>query len=136
LGLSDFIEKYIFPGGELLHVSEVAQHMAQAHLELVDVENLRPHYARTLWAWSDNLEERLDEAKNILARNENGRSDQILQAYRLYLAGCALGFERGWTSLYQMLAVRADHASDYPYTRSYMYNSPESTPGTQGWRCD
>jgi cyclopropane-fatty-acyl-phospholipid synthase len=125
LGLSDFIEKYIFPGGELLHVSEVAQHMAQANLELVDVENLRPHYARTLWAWSDNLENQLDKAKEILARHENGRATKVLQAYRLYLAGCAFGFERGWTSLHQMLAVKAGPATDYPFTRDYMYKQRE-----------
>jgi cyclopropane-fatty-acyl-phospholipid synthase len=121
LGLGEFIEKYIFPGGELLHVSEVAAHMGQAQLELLDVENLRPHYAKTLWAWSDKLERQLAQAQHILARQHNGRSDQVLQAYRLYLAGCALGFERGWTSLYQMLAMRSSDASDYPFTRSYMY---------------
>lgn len=130
LGLGDFIEKYIFPGGELLHVSEVAKHMGQAQLELLDVENLRPHYARTLWAWSDNLESQLHEARHILARNNNGRAEQVLQAYRLYLAGCALGFERGWTSLYQMLAMRTSSASDYPYTRSYMYGQSIAGPGT------
>lgn len=130
LGLGDFIEKYIFPGGELLHVSEVAKHMGQAQLELLDVENLRPHYARTLWAWSDNLESQLHEARHILARNNNGRAEQVLQAYRLYLAGCALGFERGWTSLYQMLAMRTSSASDYPYTRSYMYSESIAGPCT------
>lgn len=130
LGLGDFIEKYIFPGGELLHVSEVAKHMGQAQLELLDVENLRPHYARTLWAWSDNLESQLHEARHILARNNNGRAEQVLQAYRLYLAGCALGFERGWTSLYQMLAMRTSSSSDYPYTRSYMYSESIAGPCT------
>src|SRR5205814_7341777 len=59
-GMGDFIEKYIFPGGELLHVSHVVRDMAMAGLEMVDVENLRPHYARTLWSWSDALESRLD----------------------------------------------------------------------------
>ncbi|KAB2896345.1 MAG: methyltransferase domain-containing protein, partial [Burkholderiaceae bacterium] len=62
-GMGDFIEKYIFPGGELLHVSTVLHDMARAGLEMVDTENLRPHYARTLWAWSDALEARLPEAE-------------------------------------------------------------------------
>lgn len=128
LGLGEFIEKYIFPGGELLHVSEVTQHMGQAQLELLDVENLRPHYAKTLWAWSDNLECQLPQAQQILARSHSGRSDQVLQAYRLYLAGCALGFERGWTSLYQMLATRTSETSNYPFTRSYMYNTQAALP--------
>ncbi|MEO7337303.1 MAG: class I SAM-dependent methyltransferase, partial [Caldimonas sp.] len=61
-GLGDFIERYIFPGGELLHVSAVLQTMGEAALEPLDVENLRPHYGRTLWAWSDGLESRLDQA--------------------------------------------------------------------------
>ena len=129
LGLGEFIEKYIFPGGELLHVSEVAQYMGQAQLELVDAENLRPHYAKTLWAWSDQLESRLDEAKEILTRHHQDRSENILQAYRLYLSGCALGFERGWTSLYQMLAMRAGAEPGYPYTRSYMYTPQAVAPG-------
>ncbi len=43
--MGDFIEKYIFPGGELLHISHVLKDLAVAGLEMVDVENLRPHYA-------------------------------------------------------------------------------------------
>ncbi|HEY8047836.1 MAG TPA: cyclopropane-fatty-acyl-phospholipid synthase family protein, partial [Ramlibacter sp.] len=46
-GMGDFIEKYIFPGGELLHVSHVLRELAVSGLEMLDVENLRPHYART-----------------------------------------------------------------------------------------
>ena len=45
-GLGDFIERYIFPGGELLHVSHVLEVMSESGLEAVDVENLRPHYAQ------------------------------------------------------------------------------------------
>jgi cyclopropane-fatty-acyl-phospholipid synthase len=47
-GMGEFIEKYIFPGGELLHVSHVLRDLSAAGLEMVDTENLRPHYARTL----------------------------------------------------------------------------------------
>ena len=54
-GLSSFIERYIFPGGELLPAWAVMQHQADAGLEVVDVENLRTHYARPLGAWSDRL---------------------------------------------------------------------------------
>ena len=61
-GIGEFIERYIFPGGELLHVSHVLREMAEAGLEALDIENLRPHYARTLWAWSDALESRLSRA--------------------------------------------------------------------------
>ena len=108
-GMGDFIEKYIFPGGELLHVSRVLHEMAGAGLEMVDTENLRPHYAKTLWAWSDALEARLGEAGQVLAVTaKNGNAEKILRAYRLYLAGSAMSFEQNWISLHQMLATRPD----------------------------
>ncbi|GAB3478325.1 class I SAM-dependent methyltransferase [Polaromonas eurypsychrophila] len=136
-GMGNFIEKYIFPGGELLHVSDVLTHLARSGLEMVDTENLRPHYARTLWDWSDALEARLDEAQQVLAApGVNARAEKILRAYRLYLAGSAMCFEQGWISLHQMLAARpaeamADEAiqgaqSAYPFRREYMYNTPDS----------
>ena len=131
-GMGDFIERYIFPGGELLHVSIVQRDMALAGLEMVDTENLRPHYAKTLWAWSDALEARLGEASRIL-NDQYGedKGGKALRAYRLYLAGSAMGFERGWIALHQMLAARPDGdlqtgtmsgaQSVYPFTRDYMY---------------
>lgn len=131
-GMGEFIGKYIFPGGELLHISHVLREMAEAGLEMVDTENLRPHYARTLWAWSDGLEARLDEAREVLASTLDAQAgDRALRAYRLYLAGCAMGFEQGWTSLHQILATRPDgdlHTgalrgaqSSYPFKRDYVY---------------
>ncbi|HET9821493.1 MAG TPA: class I SAM-dependent methyltransferase [Burkholderiaceae bacterium] len=123
-GIGDFVERYIFPGGELLHVSHVLAVMADAGWEPVDIENLRPHYARTLWAWSDGLEAHLDEALRVT-------SERVVRAYRLYLAGSGMAFERGWMSLHQVLAARpsGDVAqgplrgaqSEYPFTRDYMY---------------
>ncbi|MCW5223159.1 methyltransferase domain-containing protein [Verminephrobacter aporrectodeae subsp. tuberculatae] len=142
-GLGHFIERYIFPGGELLHASAVLHDMARAGLEMVDTENLRPHYARTLWAWSDALEARLPAARAALdAQAGAACGDKVLRAYRLYLAGCALGFERGWIALHQMLAAKPDGQrstgalpgaqSDYPFTRDYIYtggaNAPRKNP--------
>ena len=131
-GMGDFIEKYIFPGGELLHVSQVLRDMSIAGLEMVDAENLRPHYARTLWDWSDALEARLEQALRVLESSTNPtEAGKILRAYRLYLAGCAMSFERGWISLHQLLAVRpAEDLRDvgmkgaqsvYPFNRQYIY---------------
>jgi cyclopropane-fatty-acyl-phospholipid synthase len=131
-GMGEFIEKYIFPGGELLHVSHVLRDLAISGLEMVDVENLRPHYARTLWAWSDALEARLDEAQRVLAETGNAPdAAKVLRAYRLYLAGCAMTFEQGWIALHQVLATRPDgdmHTGSlrggqslYPFNREYMY---------------
>lgn len=131
-GMGDFIEKYIFPGGELLHVSRVLREMARSGLEMVDTESLRPHYGRTLWAWSDALESRLDAAREVLrATSGNKNAERILRAYRLYLAGSAMCFEHGWIALHQMLATRPDGQlegtalrgaqSDYPFQRDYIY---------------
>ena len=123
-GLGDFMERYIFPGGELLHVSHVLAATGAAGLEAVDIENLRPHYAKTLWAWSDALEAQLAAAKALT-------SDTVVRAYRLYLAGSAMSFERAWISLYQMLSARRSGdietgpmrgaQSAYPFNRGYMY---------------
>src|SRR5262245_9298296 len=123
-GIGDFIERYIFPGGELLHLSHVLREMADGGLEALDVENLRPHYARTLWAWSDGLESRLAHAAGVAG-------EKVVRAYRLYLAGSAMSFERGWLSLHQMLAARPSGDVDdgpmrgaqsvFPFQRSYMY---------------
>lgn len=127
-GMGEFIEKYIFPGGELTHISVVMQAMTNGGLEEVDVENLRPHYARTLWAWSDALEARLPEAAQVLSGEQGARS---LRAYRLYLAGCAMAFEHGWIALHQILGQtpavgrpdELDNPPDlsYPWRRDYMY---------------
>ena len=134
-GMGDFIEKYIFPGGELLHVSHLLRETASAGLEMLDTENLRPHYARTLWAWSDALEGQLDAARAALASDsDQSHPERVLRAYRLYLAGSAMSFEKAWISLHQMLSARPASGagfdaprgaqSAYPFTRNYMY------PGT------
>ena len=133
-GMGDFIEKYIFPGGELMHVSAVVEHLARGGLELVDAENLRPHYARTLWDWSNALEARLAEASQLLARDGGiEHAEKTLRAYRLYLAGSAMSFEQGWISLHQLLATRPSGnvcgtavkgaQSVYPFNRDYIYRS-------------
>jgi cyclopropane-fatty-acyl-phospholipid synthase len=123
-GIGKFVERYIFPGGELLHISHVLSVMAESGWEAVDVENLRPHYARTLWAWSDGLEARLEAAKAA-------SSERVVRAYRLYLAGSAAAFERGWMSLHQVLAARPTGQvqdgpmrgaqSVFPFTRDHLY---------------
>lgn len=124
-GMGRFIDRHIFPGGELVHIAHNLQSVARSGLELLDAENLRPHYARTLWSWSEALEAQLTQARAVT-------SEATVRAYRLYLAGCAMCFERGWLSLHQVLAARPDGdvdgaggmrgaMSDYPFSRAYMY---------------
>ncbi len=119
LGAGEFIDRYVFPEGELPHVSQVLRDMSEAGLEVVDVESLRRHYARTCREWADRLEAARGQAEAIAG----GRRTRIWQ---IYLAGCAYGFAEGWMNLYQVLACRADntHGQRLPMTRDYMYGPP------------
>jgi cyclopropane-fatty-acyl-phospholipid synthase len=115
-GIGDFVEDYVFPGGELTHVSKVIEGMAREGLECVDAEALREHYAKTLWHWVDRLEAHIDEA-----RREVG--EERFRVWRIYLAGSAHAFDRGWLSLWQILAGKPlpDGRLPHPLTRDYMY---------------
>jgi cyclopropane-fatty-acyl-phospholipid synthase len=115
-GIGDFIEEYVFPGGELAHVSRVMQGMAAEGLEVIDAEGLREHYARTLWHWVDRLETHAE-----VARAEVG--EERFRIWRIYMAGSAHGFDRGWMSLWQLLAGKPlpDGRLPHPLTRDYIY---------------
>ena len=115
-GISDFIEDYVFPGGELTHVSRVLETLSGAGLETLDVESWRPHYARTLWHWTRRLEARHDQVRALVG-------ERASRTWRIYMAGSAHAFERGWLSLFQVLAGRphADGKLDYPYRRDHLY---------------
>jgi cyclopropane-fatty-acyl-phospholipid synthase len=119
LGAGEFIDQYVFPDGELPHVSFAIREMSAAGLELADAESLRRHYARTLQAWSENFERHLPEMVQIAG-------DRRARIWRVYLAGCAHAFAQGWINLYQLLAIRpraeADgQTSPLPLSRDYMY---------------
>ncbi|MDH1009230.1 C17 cyclopropane fatty acid synthase CfaB [Pseudomonas nicosulfuronedens] len=115
-GAGDFIDRYVFPHGELPHLSLAVARMSEAGLEVVDVEGLRMHYARTLDFWSANLEAKLAEAAKLVP-------DQALRIWRLYLAGCAYGFKKGWINLHQILASKphTDGGHEVPWSRRDLY---------------
>ena len=114
--IGSFIEEYVFPGGELTHVSTVIAEMSQQGLESWDVESLRPHYARTLWSGVDNLEANRDAALKTVG-------EKIYRIWRIYMAGSAHAFERGWMSIYQILAGKAlpNGRLATPSSRDYIY---------------
>jgi cyclopropane-fatty-acyl-phospholipid synthase len=115
-GMREFIERYVFPGGELAHVSQMIAAMSDEGLEPWDVESLRPHYGRTLWEWVDRLDK--NRAAAVAAVGE-----KAYRIWRIYMAGSANSFERGWLSVYQVLAgkPRADGALELPPTRDHIY---------------
>ena len=115
-GAGEFIGRYVFPNGELPHVSQISAHISETGLEVVDVESLRLHYAKTLGHWSSRLEARLDQAAAMVP-------EQTLRIWRLYLAGCSYAFARGWINLHQILAVKpyTDGRHELPWTREDIY---------------
>jgi cyclopropane-fatty-acyl-phospholipid synthase len=125
-----FIEQYVFPGGELPHLSEVVREMARQELEVLDVECLRPHYAQTLLHWLQRLEGQRARATE-LAGIERYR------IWRIYLAGCALAFERGWVSVHQVVVGKPDARGrlSRPWTRRHQYvaDDPALMAGAADW---
>jgi cyclopropane-fatty-acyl-phospholipid synthase len=117
LGAGEFINRYVFPHGELPHLSVVLHEMASAGFEPADVESLRRHYARTCLEWARRLEENREQA---IA----SAGDKRYRIWQIYLAGCAHGFANEWMNIYQVLA-RKDGAAlnPLPLTRDYMYRA-------------
>lgn len=117
LGASRFIEKYVFPNGELPHISLALKDMQTAGLEALDVECLRRHYSRTLACWSANYE---NQGAAIRAMVD----ETTYRVWRIYLAGCAHAFSQNWVSLYQVLACKggtSEQLNPTPWSRAYMY---------------
>ena len=83
-----FIDRFVFPDGELHEVGTVVSVIQQQDLEVRHVESLREHYALTLRAWVANLEAHWDEAVDLAGL---GRA----RVWRLYMAASAVGFETG-----------------------------------------
>jgi cyclopropane-fatty-acyl-phospholipid synthase len=116
MGGGAFIGRYVFPRGELPHLHRAIHDMSALDLEVHDVECLRPHYAKTLGFWSANFERNLDAA---VAES----SERTARIWRIYLAGCAYGFEQGWMSIHQVLASKRTRPgrTELPLTREWMY---------------
>jgi len=111
-----FLDKFVFPGGELPHISRVLQELARQGFDVLDVESLRPHYAATLVRWVRRLE--AQEAPAVQLAGE-GR----YRIWRTYMAGCAVAFARNWLSVYQVSAGKcaADGMLRRPWTRRHHY---------------
>lgn len=112
--ITRFINRYIFPDGELARISDVNDAMEQAGFELVDVESLRRHYAMTLRHWVRGLEAK--KAQAIQAAN-----DTVYRLWRLYMAGSAYYFQEGSINVYQVLAGHARQPLSLPLRRDDLY---------------
>ncbi len=115
---TEFINRYVFPDGQLETVSTVQKFMEDAGLEIHDVEGLRQHYALTLREWVKRLDKRHEEALKYV-------TEPIYRIWRLYMAACAMQFEEGNTGIYQILASKREPFSNpAPLTRRDLYRQP------------
>ncbi|GAA0365128.1 class I SAM-dependent methyltransferase [Microbispora corallina] len=99
-----FINRYVFPDGELESVGYLVRQMEDIGFEIRHEENLREHYALTLREWCANLDAHWDEAVEEVGQG-------TARVWRLYMAGCVVGFERNKVQLHQILGVRLDDSS-------------------------
>jgi cyclopropane-fatty-acyl-phospholipid synthase len=96
-----FIDRYVFPDGELTGAGTVLAAVQDAGLEVRHEENLREHYALTLAQWCANLRDHWDACVAEVG-------EPTARVWGLYMAGSRLGFEQGGVELHQVLAVRTD----------------------------
>ena len=116
MGAGEFIDRYVFPDGELPHISLARHEIEAAGLEPIDVESLRRHYAFTCGEWARRLEASQARAIELAG-------DRRYRIWSVYLIGCAYAFAHTWINIYQVLcAKKGDPGVDaHPLTRDYMY---------------
>jgi len=111
-----FIDRYVFPHGELPHISTVLKTMQEGGLEALDVESLRRHYARTTGLWSQAFEANGEKLRSMI-------DEKRWRIWRVYLAGCQWAFDHDEISLYQVLCRKAGRLSHgQPWSRRWMYS--------------
>ena len=119
-----FIRKYIFPGGWIPSLSKTLDAMEAEGLEILDVENLRRHYALTLDAWTENFDANWEA---IRAMDPSRFNERFRRIWRTYLIGCAEMFhaKQSQTHLFQIVFSKGNVDIDnYPLTRLHLYEQP------------
>jgi cyclopropane-fatty-acyl-phospholipid synthase len=115
-----YIRKYIFPGGWIPSLAEAIEAMEQSGLEVLDVENLRRHYALTLDAWAERFDANWEK---IHALDPKKFDERFRRTWRTYLWACAEMFraKTGHTHLFQVLVSKGNISSNYPMSRAFLY---------------
>ena len=116
-----FIRKYVFPGGWIPSLAEVIVELEKAGLEVLDVENLRRHYALTLDVWAERFDRNWDR---IRALDPLRFDERFRRIWRVYLYGCAEMFRspNGRTHLFQIVFSKGNVSfTSYPMTRDFLY---------------
>jgi cyclopropane-fatty-acyl-phospholipid synthase len=116
-----FIRKYVFPGGWIPSLANVIVEMEKAGLEVLDIENLRRHYALTLDVWAERFDRNWER---IRALDPQRFDERFRRIWRVYLYGCAEMFRSpvGRTHLFQIVFAKGNVSStSYPMTRDFLY---------------
>lgn len=116
-----FIRKHIFPGGWIPALSDVLVEMERCGLEVLDIENLRRHYALTLDVWAQRFEQQWGA---IQALDPQRFDERFHRVWRTYLLGCAEMFRSatGYTHLFQITFSKGNVTRDnYPMSREHLY---------------
>ena len=108
-----WIRKRIFPGGHVPSLGEMAAIFEPYRFSVLDVENLRPHYARTCAIWLENFERVAEQVAELY-------DETFVRMWRLYLAGSSAAFETGTMQLYQVVFAPLENNS-VPMTRAHQY---------------
>ncbi|MEO8117700.1 MAG: cyclopropane-fatty-acyl-phospholipid synthase family protein [Rhodoferax sp.] len=118
-----FIRKHIFPGGWIPALSEVIVEMERCGLEVLDIENLRRHYALTLDEWARRFEAQWGV---IRALDPQRFDERFYRVWRTYLMGCAEMFRSpvGYTHLFQIVFSKGNVTpASYPMSRAHLYDA-------------
>jgi cyclopropane-fatty-acyl-phospholipid synthase len=119
-----FIRQHVFPGGWIPSLADTLVAMERAGLEVLDIENLRRHYALTLDAWGERFDANWERIRALDPRRFDERFRRI---WRLYLYGCAEMFRsaKGYTHLFQIVFSKGNVAAGaYPMSREFLYEQP------------
>ena len=115
-----YIRKYIFPGGWIPSLSQAIDWMERCGLEVLDVENLRRHYALTLDAWAERFDRNWEHIRQLDPKRFDERFRRI---WRTYLWSCAEVFRAKdpQLNLFQVLVSKGNVRNNYPMSRAFLY---------------
>ena len=119
--MNPWIQKRIFPGAYPPTLSEMVALLEPRAFSVLDVENLRLHYALTLEHWLRRFEDATERVRGMF-------DERFVRVWRLYLSGSLVSFRTGELQLFQVLFAR-DRTNEVPWTRAYLYDGSRSNRG-------